>query len=104
MKKEPCGCEYDGPVQVLCCGEHNIPARNLNRAQVMINEKDMEIHFLKETLKKIVERSNDPKIKKLAGIALEFKLPREVPFTREELERLIDSPFKSPPESKSKDL
>jgi hypothetical protein len=97
MKKEPCGCEYDGPVQVLCCGEHNIPAKNLNRAQVMINERDMEIHFLKEMFKSILENADDPKkVKSAATAGLNFKLPKEFPFTKEQLDLLMKSPFKGP--------
>jgi hypothetical protein len=110
MRKEPCGCEYDGPVQVLTCGSHNAAAKNVDRAQVMINERDMEIHFLKEIFKRIRDHGEDPdgdphayhckEVVKLAEAGLNFKLPKEIPFTKEELDLLINSPFKCPPESK----
>ena len=49
----PCGCRYDGPVQVLSCGEHNAAAKNLNRAQAMLSKLELERDHLKQALENI---------------------------------------------------
>ena len=41
-KSLTCGCTYDGPVQVLTCPDHNVAARNLNRAQAMLVTVELE--------------------------------------------------------------
>lgn len=51
LRPKRCGCTYDGPVQVLTCGEHNVAAKNLDRAQVLIVEAGIERENL---LKKIM--------------------------------------------------
>lgn len=51
MMKKKCGCVYDGPVQAVSCGRHNAAAKNLDRAQVMLTQKEIEIHHLQEALK-----------------------------------------------------
>jgi hypothetical protein len=51
MMKKKCGCVYDGPVQAVSCGQHNAAAKNLDRAQVMLTKKEIEIHHLTEALK-----------------------------------------------------
>lgn len=53
MLKKKCGCVYDGPVQVVTCGKHNVAAKNLDRAQVMLTQKEIEIHHLREALKAV---------------------------------------------------
>lgn len=35
-RAETCGCQYDGPVQTVSCADHNVAAKNLDKAQAMI--------------------------------------------------------------------
>ena len=51
MKSKRCGCAYDGPVQVLTCGSHNVAAKNLDRAQVLLNQAEIRAHHLEAALK-----------------------------------------------------
>jgi len=39
--KRKCACRYDGPVQVVSCAEHNVAAKNLNKAQAMIAKLEL---------------------------------------------------------------
>lgn len=50
MENKDCGCQYDGPVQVLCCGAHNVAAKNVDRAQVMINKLEIKIEKARQKL------------------------------------------------------
>ena len=51
MTNKDCGCQYDGPVQVLTCGAHNVAAKNVDRAQVMINKLEIKIEKARQKLK-----------------------------------------------------
>ena len=51
VKSKRCGCAYDGPVQVLTCARHNVAAKNLDRAQVLLNQAEIRVHHLEAALK-----------------------------------------------------
>lgn len=57
MNDLPCGCRYDGPVQVLCCVDHNVAARNLNRAQAMLVGTEVENERVRMALDKMIRCS-----------------------------------------------
>lgn len=50
-----CGCKYEGPLQVVSCCAHNVAAKNLDRAQVMLIESEMEVAKLRREVDKLSE-------------------------------------------------
>jgi len=56
MRKETCGCEYDGPIQVLPCSpDHNVAAKNVNKAQAIITQLELERDRLRARVEELEE-------------------------------------------------
>jgi len=51
MKAKKCACRYKGPIQVVSCAEHNVAAKNLNKAQAMIAELELRVLKIQEAWK-----------------------------------------------------
>lgn len=45
-----CGCVWIGNVQDVACADHNVAAKNLNRAQALIVQGDIEREILKRRI------------------------------------------------------
>jgi len=96
-RKEVCGCEYDGPVQVLSCGEHNVAAKNLNKAQGMITRLEMERDQLQEKIKELEEVNHylDHEMWKYAKetnaeLAVKVPLADKPPITFGKMQEIIE--------------
>ena len=48
-------CKYEGPIQVVSCAEHNVAAKNLNKAQALLMTASMERDQCRDVLAKFVE-------------------------------------------------
>lgn len=51
MKAKRCACRYKGPIQIVSCAEHNVAAKNLNKAQAMIAKLELRIEKIKQAWK-----------------------------------------------------
>ena len=71
MSKKDCGCRFRGPVQILTCGEHNVAAKNLNRAQALLTKAEIRIQQLEVGLTKRLDQMDmNEKMTWGAGIVL----------------------------------
>lgn len=59
MRTEKCGCVFEGPIQVIVCRdpEHNVAAKNANRAQVIIAKTELSNVRLTAALQKMIDCS-----------------------------------------------
>jgi hypothetical protein len=81
-RSEKCGCVWINNVQAIACGEHNVAAKNLDRAQVLIVQGNIErdilqkrITFLEALTSKgpepsLAEKDFDQKVAWASGVIL----------------------------------
>ena len=56
MKRVECGCTYNGPIQIMPCSpDHNVAAKNLNKAQAMITQLELEGDRLRTKIEELEE-------------------------------------------------
>jgi len=98
MKREACGCEYDGPVQVLPCSpDHNVAAKNLNKAQVTITSLELDIDRLRARVEELEEAKHylDHEMWKYAKetneeLAVKAPLADEPPITFRKMKEIVE--------------